>query len=267
MKEDALGNRMKAYEARGLSLSYVMPGEIMIARLDGRSFHTFTRGMERPYDQGMTEAMKATMGALVKEFGATVGYTQSDEITLVWITKPRSEIIFGGRVQKIVSQTASSATAEFNDFINENKPGHSKASRRPRFDARVFTVPSQEEALNCLLWRQQDATKNAISMAAQSMYSSKQLHGKDGPAMQELMFQNGVNFNDYPPSFKRGTFGRRKTVQRFLTSDELAKLPEAYREKQIGVPVVRSNVAMLDYWIKFERESETHAQWCETLFG
>lgn len=264
MKQDDLGNRIKAYEARGLSINYVMPGEIMIARLDGRSFHTFTKGMARPYDKGMSMAMQKTTAALVKEFGATIGYTQSDEITLVWVTKPRSEIIFGGRVQKIVSQTASSATAEFCDFIEQYKPGYSKMGKRPRFDSRVFTVPSKTEALNCLLWRQQDATKNAISMAAQSMFSHKELQGKSGPQKQEMMFTLGVNFNDYPAYFKRGVFLKRQVTQRYLTQQEIEQLPVHVRAKQATALVTRSCIADIDYWIKFERIN--HQQWEDLLF-
>lgn len=263
-KNDDFGDRMKAYEARGFSLSHVMPGEVMIARMDGRSFHTFTRGMERPFDAGMIEAMRRTTGALVKEFGATIGYTQSDEITLVWITKTRSQVIFGGRVQKILSSLAASATAEFIDFIDEHKPGFSKKGNRPRFDCRVFTVPSQVEAMNCLLWRQQDATKNAISMAAQSVYSPKQLHGKDGGMMQEMLFQKGINFNDYPYECKRGSFAKSVTTTRFLTEEELIKLPEHVREVQSKQEVIRSAIEFQDIYLRVERGD--HDRWIRELF-
>lgn len=253
MKQDDFGDRMKMYEARGMSLSHVLPGEIMVARLDGKSFHSFTKGLERPIDLDLRQAMEETMLSLVAEFKATLGYVQSDEITLVWITELQKEIIFGGRVQKIVSLTAAHATAEFNAIFEELKPLFIEQNKRPRFDSRVFTVPNKEEAVNCLLWRQQDATKNAITMAAQSVFSHKELQGKSGNEKQEMLFSKGINFNDYPPFFKRGVFGRRVVEERILSEEELLKLPEHVREKQAGQVVTRSKIRPFDYWIKFER--------------
>ena len=261
---DAMGDRMKRYEQRGLSLSHVLPGEVMIARLDGRGFSRFTKGMKRPYDKDMTQAMVKTAMDLFDEFSPNIAYVQSDEITLVWVTDPRNEIMFGGRVQKINSSLAASASVAFNANIDVYMPGH-RGFRRPTLDSRVFTVPSRIEAMNNVLWRQMDATKNAISMAAQSMIPHSQLQGKNGSEMQEMMFQLGTNFDAYPYFFKRGTFVRKETVTRAIDQEVLAKMPDHIRKEKEGLMFERSITTPCDIFIKMERGSA--AEWADRLFG
>lgn len=242
----AIGDRMKAYEAVSTSRK-AFKGQPLIARLDGKAFHTFTRGLARPYDKRLSDLMKATMMALVDRFNANVGYVQSDEISLVWLTSPDStvELPFSGRFQKMDSVLASFAAAYFNVHLREAIP--EKADALPCFDCRSFVVPNVQEAYHALLWRQQDCTKNAISMAAQSMFSHKYLLGRSGPEMQELMWkEKGVNFNDYPPEFKRGVFARRVREARTLTAEQLANIPEAHRPTG---PVIRSFVDEVDIWL------------------
>lgn len=242
----AIGDRMKSYEAVSTSRK-AFKGQPLIARLDGKAFHTFTRGLARPYDERLSGLMKATMMALVDRFGANVGYVQSDEISLVWLTSPDSnvELPFSGRFQKMDSVLASFAAAYFNVNLREAIP--EKADALPCFDCRSFVVPNVQEAYHALLWRQQDCTKNAISMAAQSMFSHKYLLGRSGPEMQELMWkERGVNFNDYPPEFKRGVFARRVREERTLSPEQLAKIPEAHRPTG---PVIRSFVDEVDIWL------------------
>src|SRR5581483_5540743 len=101
----------------------------------------------------------------------------------------------------------------------------------PMFDARVWNVPSQDEAANYFLWRERDARKNSVAMAAQSVCSHRELQNKNGSDMQEMLFQRGINWNDYPPQFKRGTFVRRKLVERPFTAAELEKLPAGHEAR------------------------------------
>ena len=165
----SLGDRMKSYEFPSTSRK-AFKGQPMVVRLDGKSFHNFTKGLKRPYDERLSKLMVATTMALVDRFQAKVGYTQSDEISLVWNIECDSsaEFPFDGRFQKMESLLASYATAFFNKKLAEFLP--EKEDELPTFDARAFVVPNLMEAYHALLWRQQDATKNAISMAAQIAY-------------------------------------------------------------------------------------------------
>lgn len=247
---DDLGDRLKGYESASTSRR-AFKGQPLIVRLDGKAFHTFTKGLKRPYDERLSQLMTETMVHLVDIFNATVGYTQSDEITLVFLSEPHhaGELLYNGRLQKIESLTAATATAFFNRKLPTVLP--EKATALPVFDSRAFVVPNVQEAYHVLLWRQQDATKNAISMAAQSMFEHSELQGKHGPEMQEMMFQKGVNFNDYPPFFKRGTFAKRITRLKHLSAEVLARIPEKHRP--VG-PVERRAVETFDCWLSKEAD-------------
>lgn len=226
---DNLGDRIKAYEAHETN-RVLLPRLPVIARIDGRAFSTFTTGLPRPYDARLHALMVATTTRLMEEFHAVVGYTQSDEITLVWDVPERDQMpLFGGKVFKLTSILAATATAAFHRDLAAALP--EKADKLPTFDCRVFVVPSQEEAANAVLWRELDATKNAISMAARTKYIAGELHGKSGAEMQEMLFQKGTNFNDYPAEFKRGTFVRKKTVTGVITADELVELPPKHHAR------------------------------------
>lgn len=164
---------------------------------------------------------------LVKETGAIVGYTQSDEISLCWFSEsPKSQIFFDGKVLKMSSVLASMATAFFNASLRETIP--EKSQNFAFFDCRVFNVPNPTEAANYFLWREQDAVKNSITMAASCYYSHKQLHEKNGSEKQELLHTKGVNWNNYPSFFKRGTYIQKRTEDIKLTTEELANLPQKH---------------------------------------
>lgn len=236
--DDEFGNRMKLYEAVETErrLDVTLP---VYARIDGRSFSTFTRGMSRPFDQRMTDAMIETTKYLVQSTHARIGYTQSDEISLVWLADaPPSDIFFSGKIQKMVSVLASATAAKFATVIPSEF-----SNRLPHFDARVFQLPSKTEAANAFLWRAMDARKNAISMLAQSKFSHKQLHGKDQKAMLAMLDEIGIAFEAYPDSFKNGSFIKRRLVVRELTPDELARIP--VKHYPIG-PVERSETVRLE---------------------
>lgn len=198
-RNDPLGDRMKGrYETR--ARTYLPRRTYTAIRLDGNAFHTYTRGLDKPFDLQLMEDMAATTMFLCEQIpGVRYAYTQSDEISLLVtdFARPSTEAWFDGNVQKIVSISAAMATAEFNRL----RPG-----RLAFFDSRVFTIPDPVEVENYFVWRQQDAMRNAVSMAAQAHFSHKALHGKSSDQMQEMLWQDaGVNFNDYPPRCKRGT--------------------------------------------------------------
>lgn len=229
--EDNLGDRMKLYEGMESDRRF-MPRLPVMARLDGKNFSTFTRGLERPYDVRLSRLMADTTRKLVELTQANVGYCQSDEISLTWYHENYdSEIYFSGRVQKICSVLAAECSVLFNQGTSVF--GEFMAGKKsPVFDCRAWVVPSLVEAANVFLWRELDATKNAISMAAQQYYSHTELMLRSGKVKQEMLFAKGVNFNDYPDFFKRGTWVRKKTVMRKMTAEDLLNLPEKHHARR-----------------------------------
>jgi tRNA(His) guanylyltransferase len=239
---DALGDRMKGYEdaTAGPRLDTSLP---IYARIDGRSFSKFTRGLERPYDARLSRAMIQTTCALVEKMHATLGYTQSDEISLAFISSgPDSDTIFNGRTQKLVSVLASFATIAFVTEL-DHLGLTNYLDREPHFDCRVCQMPSIAETENMFLWRWKDATKNAIQMVAQAKFSAKQLHAKHGGEMVEMLRAEGIEFDALPAFFRRGTFAKRVTESRELTPEELARIPEAHRPTG---PVQRHRIATFE---------------------
>jgi tRNA(His) guanylyltransferase len=214
---DDLGDRMKSYERVETARKF----DVMLpvyARIDGRGFSKFTKGMDRPFDRRMTDAMIETTRHLVDVTHANIGYVQSDEISLVWQSPaPESSIFFDGKIQKMTSVLAGIATAAFNKAIRGWEPFE---DRFPHFDARVLQLPSQTEAANMFLWRVIDARKNAVSMATRAYYSAKEMHGKDQAAMLAMLAAKGVNFDDFDVAFRRGTFLRRVLRERSMPENE-----------------------------------------------
>lgn len=221
--KDEFGDRVKLYyEAR--SKTSLMRRTPVIIRLDGKAFHTFTKGFVKPFDECMSKAMQETMKYLCENIqGCVLGYTQSDEITLVLIDyqKLTTDAWFDYEVQKICSVAASMATFIFNrqfqvqvnelswkgELADENlAKSYIRAIKSGAvFDARCFNIP-KEEVTNCILWRQQDATRNSIQSVGQAYFSHKQLEGLNTNQIQELLFQEkGINWNDYPTKFRRGS--------------------------------------------------------------
>jgi len=227
--KDTLGDRIKFYESQTTSTKLI-PRLPVICRLDGRSFSSFTKGLKRPYDERLTKLMIETTKYLIGETNANCGYHQSDEISLVWYNEEYdSQMIFNGKIFKITSTLASMATGFFNKNLSSYIP--EKSHLIPTFDCRVFNVPTLEEAANAFLWRELDATKNSITMAASHYYSHKFLMGKNSSEKQELLFQKGINWNDYPDHFKRGTYIQRKRVLTKYSTSDIQKLPERHQAR------------------------------------
>jgi len=200
--KDSLGDRMKSqYEVR---TKYLLPRRTYtIIRLDGKAFHTFTRGMKRPYDLDLMWCMDQAAQKLCENVqGVKLAYIQSDEISLLLtdFEKTSTSAFFDGSIQKIASVVASMCTAYFNEAMRDRKLTESIAF----FDARVFTIPDPIEVENYFVWRQNDAVRNSISMTAQSLHPHIELHGVNTSQMQDMCIEKGVNWNDLPVGFKRG---------------------------------------------------------------
>lgn len=246
---DSLEDRMKAYEGVEASrrLMPLVPG---LARVDGRSFSTFTRGLEKPFDARLSRLMIETARHLLRESGARVAYTQSDEITLVFYTDdPKEQLWFDGRVQKLCSQLAAQATAAFNHLLPEALPEKFAArtlANVPTFDTRVWSVPTMAEAANVLVWREQDATRNSVEAAARSKFSHSALHEKSQKEMVQMMREKGLIWEELPVFFKRGTYLQRRVVKRAFTVDELDALPPKHEaRKNPALEIERTDIVEL----------------------
>lgn len=214
----ALGDRMKAYEQATRTL---LPRRTYaVLRVDGRAFHSFLKHAERPFDLDVMASMDMVAKAMCEDIsGAAFAFTQSDEcsVLLTDFESTGTQPWFGGVIQKIASIAASTATVAFNCRYALNYYGDAFAT----FDARVFTIPDPVEVANYFLWRQRDCVRNSITMAAQSKFSHKQLHGKSTGDMQEMLWsQHGINWNDYPAGAKRGRVCVRYTEEQDITYND-----------------------------------------------
>jgi tRNA(His) guanylyltransferase len=193
MSHESLGDRMKEYERASRQ---VLPRRLpLILRIDGKAFHTATRDCERPFDAKLIDVMNGAAVHLCEEAqGAVFGYVQSDEISVLLHNYKRiaSDAWFDNEVQKLVSIAASMVAA----YV-------STAWKRVAFDARAFVLP-EKEVVNYFIWRQQDATRNSIQMAARAIYTHAECKNKSTSEMQEMLHANGINWNDYPIGCKRG---------------------------------------------------------------
>lgn len=242
MSKDDLGDRMKTYEWTETSRR-IEDGLPIYARIDGRGFSRFTRHMQRPFDPRMTRCMIETAKHLVDKTHADIGYVQSDEISLVWAASGQgSDRFFSGKIQKMCSVLASMAAAR---FAVEYAGEFNEISRDfPHFDCRVIAMPNNAEATNMLLWREMDARKNAVSMAARHFFSHRDLQGKSTKEMVEMMLTRGQAMDDYPVSFTRGTWIKRATALRELSDGEMSRIPEKHRPS-LGTLVERSRIDVI----------------------
>lgn len=221
MKKDNLGDRMKNnYENR--AKTQLLRRTPVIIRLDGKAFHTFTRGFKKPFDDIIIEAMQQTMLALCKNIqGCVLGYTQSDEITLVLTDYNKLETAawFDYDVQKVCSVSASIATLEFNKSYtqilqrkNILTPDFRALVRGALFDSRCFNIP-KEEVVNCILWRQQDAIRNSINSVGQANFLHKELQGlSTKQVLDKLLKEKNINWNSLPIYLQRGSCCIKKEV-------------------------------------------------------
>lgn len=230
MDRSSIGERMKSYEdVQKVRLISRVP---VIIRLDGNAFHTYTKGFKRPFDYIMTEAMQRTMKYLCENIsGCVLGYTQSDEITLLLIDykSATQQPYFGYVKRKIESISASMATMAFNNafpevLIEEIERESKEATNETElqqiryryekylrkagyamFDSRAFNIP-EFEVINEFIWRQQDCVRNSIQSVGHANFSDKKMHMKNMGQIQDmLMLEKGINWNDFPTHLKRGS--------------------------------------------------------------
>lgn len=225
--QDKLGDKLKKYEQ---CYDQVLPaGFPIVVRLDGKAFHTFTRGLDKPYDIGLTNLMIETTIDLVKYFNARIGYTQSDEISLILFDEGKSEgQQFANRVNKLISISAAFCTNQFNQGLTQHLPNK---PQNALFDSRVFILP-EKLVTDYLIWRELDATRNSLNTLAQSEFSHKELQGLGSKDLHEKLHSIGINWNNYPNFFKRGTYVQKRIITRKFTEEELEKLPEKHNARK-----------------------------------
>ena len=206
MTDLSLGDRMKLYyEDRA---RHFLPRRTpVIVRVDGRAFHTFTRGFNRPFDFDFVMAMLNATLRLAREMqGCKVAYVQSDEASFFLTDYDRltSEAWFDYVQDKVVSISAAAMTAWFISELEDKLANHTKL---PLFDARAFSLP-REEVVNYFLWRAQDWKRNSITMWTGSMYSHKQMHGWNQGEQLRMCRETGKPWEDLPVQLRCGTFMR-----------------------------------------------------------
>lgn len=202
---DSLGDRVKRYEnAYNQTLTPRVP---VVIRVDGRAFHTYTQGFERPFDQDLMDAMTFAATETAKQMmGFKLAYVQSDECTFV-ITdtdKLDTQGWFGYELNKIVSLSASMFTAQFNHFMRHWDVTNKLAT----FDARAFNVPA-DDVPNVFIWRQRDWERNSLQMLAHTYFSHRELAGKKRADMHDMLHAKGINWADLTEQQKNGTFIRK----------------------------------------------------------
>lgn len=246
MKNDDFGDRMKDYE-KVYTEAKVEIDSVLCVRLDGKGFSKFTKGFQKPFDDRLSKSMIETTKHLVKETHANIGYTQSDEITLIYTPSEKaSEYLFGGKVSKLNSVLASMASASFNHFISIHAPSVYAGKGLAYFDCRTWAVPNLTEASNVVLWRTQDARKNSISALFRWTAGHKAMDGLDQAGMKSyLMKFHDVDWNDLSNRYKYGTYVKPVVKETYLTEEEFFSIPEDKRPSP-GTTVKRSKIEEVD---------------------
>jgi len=269
MRFDELGTRIKKFESQTTKTA-LMPGLPVYARIDGRAFHTFCRGLKKPFCYELVETMQEVTKFLVEETHAQLGYVQSDEISLCWLDIDKAP--FDGKLFKLQSVLASLATSKFVTYITEKYynayfnfkdmegkqdphcehwgyqmdceawyPLYDKCRKIiPSFDCRIFQLPNEMELANTFVWREIDAVRNSVSMLAQANFSHKELQGKDRKAMLTMLEEKEIRWNELRDDLKRGAYFKRVLVNKELDDKTWNKIPIKNRPE--SRTVVRSEI-------------------------
>ena len=205
MKFTDFDKQMRVFE-NNTDNNTVLNGMYIIARLDGRNFHDWIRifEYERPFDKDFRDLMVMTTINLMTNSGFKIiyGYTQSDEISLLFDFNDQT---FNRKIRKIDSVLASCCTAYFNKSAKTDIPA--------MFDCRTIALPRKEDILDYFLWRQEDASRNALnnycywllrSLGNSKGQATSMLNKKSVSDKNELLFKYHINYNDKPNWEKRG---------------------------------------------------------------
>lgn len=249
---ETLGDRMKEFESVHTQTSLV-PGVPVYVRIDGRCFHTFTHGLQKPFDPDFAWTMKEVTKHLHDKTNAFISYVQSDEISLCYLEP--SKMPFETRLFKLESVLAGMASAAFCVHGSKTKLKDRIEKFIPHFDCRVCQMPL-EEIPNMLLFRERDCLKNAITLVALEHFSNKQIHKKSGEEKIAMLKDIGVDFSkDIDEDFRYGSWFRRVVFQKELDAETLAKIPEKQRklDENGKMLVTRSEVRQVKFGMPLSR--------------
>jgi len=213
----------------------------------------FRKPFDFVFAESMKETMKYLCENIPT---ASLGFCNSDEITILLIDYQTGNINnwYDGRQSKIESLSAANASVMFNktferivnmidptindlfeeyriklikDFgFNEDEIEDGTLEKQcqdyrmalnlnPHFDCRAFNIP-KDEVVNNIHWRQMDCLRNAKSTLAQAYFTQKQLNGKSGEEMLEILkTQKGINFEDIKDYLKHGSYCTKDKVMVF----------------------------------------------------
>ena len=213
---------------KNFSNDVMIPTLPVIIRFDAVNFSKWTKSLDKPFDEGLSNLMIEATKFLTKETNAVISYTQSDEITLILYSSDKKSSIYNdGKKQKIVSKLTGMLVTFFNDERPKYLPNHNKTAN---FDCRIYQTPTLQDACAQLIWRENDAVRNSIQMLAQSLFSHNETMNLNTDKLQDKMFkERGVNWNDLETRFKRGTYVKRVTTSRSFTDSELENLPPKHK--------------------------------------
>jgi len=263
--KNALGTRMKSYEEDAYTQKLVPRDQYMVARIDGHKFSKFTKGFTKPFDERFSTAMQKTTEDLLEKFDARFGYTESDEITLVWQRpeNPNATYPFNGRILKMSSLLAGYTSSRFNVHINaiefKEKDSSLKAKVRlheAHFDARVFGLPSEAEVLNNIIWRcLYDCRRNAISGAARYQFGHKACHKLNSKELYAKMETEGKSWDTYPLAFRFGSFVKKELYGKEYSDHKTGKSGVALRGRVLtkhfefsGYSAENIDMVLRKYW-------------------
>jgi len=240
MEFENLGDYCKFLE-KNFSLEIMIPTLPVIIRLDGNNFHNYTKGLNRPFDENLTDLMVNTVKYLVQETNAVIGYTQSDEITLILYSDDRKSSIYNDdKKQKILSKLTGKCVLYFNERSKYYLPEHNKVAN---FDCRIYQTPTLQDACAQLLWRENNATRNSILMLADSLFGhTKCFKLKTNELQDKMMLEKLINWNDLETKFKRGTYVKRIKTSKPFNKEELSTLPKNHNAHKNPDLIIERNV-------------------------
>ncbi len=246
MDFETLGDWCKFLE-KNFSPEVMIPTLPVIIRLDGNGFSKWTKGLEKPFDEGLNKLMVETGKFLAKETNAIVVYHQSDELTAILYSADRKSSLYNdGKKQKILSKLTSKVSTFFNEKRKDYLPNHNKIAN---FDCRIYQVPTLNDACSQLLWRELDATRNSVQMLAQSLFSHKDLQKLNTNELQDkMMLEKNVNWNDLLVKYKRGTYIKQIKTSKPFSQEELDSLPEKHNaHKDKNLMIERNIIKEIEY--------------------
>jgi tRNA(His) 5'-end guanylyltransferase len=246
MKCDTIEDWCKWLE-KNFSNEIMIPTLPVIIRLDGNNFSKYTKKLNKPFDDNFSNLMIETTKYLVKETNAVIGYTQSDEITLILYSEDRKSSLYNeGKKQKILSKLTAKCSNFFNQKRLELLPSINDMAV---FDCRIYQTPTLQDACVQLLWRENDATRNSILMLAGDLFSHNSIQKLKTYELQDkMMLEKSVNWNNLDSKFKRGTYIKRIKTFKPYTNEELENLPLKHNaRKNPNLIIERTKIEIVNF--------------------